>query len=101
MIRILAAALLLLAPLFAHSEVLTASADGDSVRLTDEPCTVPEIAEKLPPALLGDFMAGTATVSGQPFALCWRWLGESAHLVYGDGDQGLIPKRDLKPDQSI
>jgi hypothetical protein len=38
----------------------------------------------------------SAVVDGQPFRACWIVDGDSAHLLYEDGDQGLIPLADFK-----
>ena len=38
----------------------------------------------------------TAVVQGQTFKACWVVEGHAAHLLYEDGDQGLIPLRDFK-----
>jgi hypothetical protein len=37
-----------------------------------------------------------AVVDGQPFRACWIVDGDAAHLLYEDGDQGLIPLADFK-----
>jgi hypothetical protein len=37
---------------------------------------------------------------GQRFQACWRLVGNAAHLVYEDGDQGIIPTTELKPDMT-
>ena len=41
--------------------------------------------------------AASAVLEGQSFAGCWRVMGNAAHLLYEDGDEGLIPLSDLKP----
>jgi hypothetical protein len=38
----------------------------------------------------------TAVVQGKTFKACWSVEGQAAHLLYEDGDQGLIPLRDFK-----
>jgi hypothetical protein len=35
---------------------------------------------------------------GQRYQACWRMMGNAAYLVYEDGDQGIIPAAELKPD---
>jgi hypothetical protein len=39
-------------------------------------------------------------VEGQTFTACWRVVGNAAHLLYEDGDQGIIPLAELKPEMS-
>lgn len=96
--RMILAAAALLAAFSAHAEVLTARNGGDSVRLTDEPCNSAVLAEKMPLFLREQFKAGTAIVDGQTYTVCWRWAGDDAHLLYEDGDQGIIPRRLFKPE---
>jgi hypothetical protein len=45
-----------------------------------------------------EYKSATAVVDGQTFNACWRPVGNAAHLMYEDGDQGLIPLSDLKPE---
>ena len=40
----------------------------------------------------------SAVLQGQAFTGCWRVMGNAAHLLYEDGDEGLIPLSDLKPE---
>jgi len=37
-------------------------------------------------------------VQGRTFAACWRMTPNGAHVMYEDGDQGLVPLSDLKPE---
>ena len=39
-----------------------------------------------------------AIVEGRTFTACWRKAANVAHLLYEDGDQGIVPLADLKPD---
>jgi hypothetical protein len=45
-----------------------------------------------------DFRAASAVFQGQRFQACWRMMGNAAYLMYEDGDQGVIPANELKPD---
>jgi hypothetical protein len=54
----------------------------------------------LEPQLHSQFKAATAVVQGNNFAACWRKTGAVAHLLYEDGDQGIVPMSDLKPELS-
>jgi hypothetical protein len=67
-----------------------ASNGKDWVRLSKEPCTrvnAPDKAER---------KAASAFVDGKPYFACWRPLNGQIHLVYEDGDQGLIPLHDFQ-----
>jgi len=77
---------------------LVAHEGGDTVRLADGPCTSEPVLNLLQPELHADYKAATATVQGRTFAGCWRQAGNVAHLVYEDGDEGIIPIADLKPE---
>jgi hypothetical protein len=67
-----------------------ASNGKDWVRLSKEPCTrvnAPDKAER---------KAASAFIDGKPYFACWRPLNGQIHLVYEDGDQGLIPLHDFQ-----
>lgn len=93
-----AALALTAAPVMAGS--LVARHGGDTVRLADEPCTSEPVLALLEPELQPLYKAATAVVQGHAFAACWRRAGSTAHLLYEDGDQGVVPLADLKPELS-
>jgi hypothetical protein len=95
---LLCAAALLAAP--ALAEEVVASNGSDLVRLSDRPCTSEQVLQRLAPALGPTLRAATAVVQGQSFNACWIIHGDAAHLLYEDGDQGLIPLSDFKAPQS-
>ena len=89
-----AAAALAAAP--AMADELVASNGQDSVRLSDKPCSNEQVLKQLQPAFRGKMKDASAVVGGQPFRACWIVDGDSAHLLYEDGDQGLIPLAEFK-----
>ena len=91
---LLCAAAFLAAPVLADE--LVASNGQDSVRLSDKPCTAETVLQRLTPKVRELMRDANATVNGQPFRACWIVDGDSAHLLYEDGDQGLIPLTDFK-----
>ena len=91
---LLCAAALVAAPVMADE--LVASNGLDSVRLSDKPCTSDQVLKRLTPKFRDAMRDASAVVGGQPFRACWIADGESAHLLYEDGDQGLIPLADFK-----
>jgi hypothetical protein len=93
---VLLCAALAAAPVFAQD--LVARQGTDSVRLADGPCTSQEVLGKLDPRLQKEYRAATAEVQGRTFSACWRMTSQGAHLLYEDGDQGLVPASDLKPE---
>ena len=84
------------APSFAQE--LVARQGDDSVRLSDTACTSDQVLRRLEPGTAGDYKAASAVFQGQRFNACWRMMGNVAHLVYEDGDQGIIPVQELKPE---
>ena len=84
------------APAFAQE--LVARQGDDSVRLTDTACQSALVLGRLDPTAAGDYRAASAVFQGQRFQACWRMVGNAAHLVYEDGDQGIIPAAELKPE---
>jgi hypothetical protein len=91
---LLCAAALLAAPAFADEVV--ASNGNDEVRLSDSQCSNEQVLARLSPRARAMLRDATATVQGQTFKACWVVDGEAAHLLYEDGDQGLIPLSDFK-----
>jgi hypothetical protein len=91
---LLCAAALVAAPVLADE--LVASNGQDSVRLSDKPCSNDEVLKQVTPNIRRMMRDANAVVQGQQFKACWVVDGESAHLLYEDGDQGLIPLADFK-----
>ena len=88
------AAALVATPAFADE--LVASNGSDFVRLTDKPCASDPVLKRLTPRFRDVMREATATVSGQQYRACWIKNGDAAHLLYEDGDQGIIPLSDFK-----
>ncbi len=84
------------APTFAQE--LVARQGNDSVRLSDAACQSELVLARVEPGSKGEYRAASAMFQGQSFVACWRVLGSVAHLVYEDGDQGIIPMQELKPE---
>lgn len=87
------AALLAAGPALADA---VASNGRDTVRLSDKPCAITAVIAQIPEPLRQGRRTAAASVSGQPFAACWRLIPQGVHLLYEDGDQGLIPAGDFK-----
>ena len=73
---------------------------NDTIRLADEPCTSPLVLGRLEARLHSQYKSASAVVQGQNFAACWRPAGPAVHLMYEDGDQGILPMEALKPELS-
>ena len=56
---------------------------------------------RLAPQVHPSFRAATAVVSGKTYAACWRPTGDRVYLIYEDGDEGLVPVRQLRPELSV
>ncbi|MEO7391755.1 MAG: hypothetical protein ABIU58_06245 [Ramlibacter sp.] len=96
---LLCAAALVAAPAFADE--LVAFSGGDSFRLSDNPCTSTQVLGRLKPQFHAALRDATAVVEGKSFKACWVVNGRAAHLIYEDGDQGLIPLQDFKVPMSV
>ena len=86
------------APSFAQD--LIARPGDDSVRLSEEACKSELVISRLEPGMADEFHAASAMFQGQRFQACWRMMGNAAYLIYEDGDQGIIPAAELKPELS-
>jgi hypothetical protein len=98
MIVVLAVILIGLVALPARADVLITSNGQDSVRLYDTPCVNLAVLAHIHARYHDQMLRADAIVGGKPFDACWIVDGDSAHLMYEDGDQGLIPLTDFKPD---
>ena len=92
------AAALLAAPALAQDMV--ASNGTDTVRLSDSPCSSDAVLSRIRASFRPMLKDATATVQGQSHKACWLVNGGDAHLLYEDGDQGLIPLTDFKSPKS-
>jgi len=86
------------APTFAQD--LIARQGDDSVRLSEAACSSQLVLGRLEAGQHEEFHAATAVFQGQNFVACWRAMGNVAFLMYEDGDQGVIPLQELKPELS-
>jgi hypothetical protein len=93
-----AAVTLAAAPAFADE--LVARSGDDMVRLAETPCTSETVRALLKSEGAG-YKAASARVEGQSYNGCWRAVGNVVHVVYEDGDQGIIPIADLKPELAV
>ncbi|MES2974928.1 MAG: hypothetical protein V4757_15040 [Pseudomonadota bacterium] len=75
---------------------LVAYNGADSIRLMDSECTNETVLKHLEPDTRPEFRAAAAMLQGKSFTACWRAIPSAAHLVYEDGDQGIIPVSTLK-----
>jgi hypothetical protein len=91
--------LLFTTPLLAddHDQVREARNGGDRVQLLPAACTHEAVLQRIMPTVQDLYRAAVATVDGQGFAACWRRLnGSTVHLIYEDGDQGMVPWREFQ-----
>ena len=65
--------------------------------MSEQPGSGVLVLARVEPGSAGDYRAATAQFQGQSYVACWRTMGNVAHLVYEDGDQGIIPMQELKP----
>jgi hypothetical protein len=93
-----AVATLVAAPAFAQD--LIARQGEDSVRLSDDACRSELVLSRIEPGDVKEYHAASALFQGQRFQACWRMMGNAAYLLYEDGDQGVIPAHELKPELS-
>ena len=77
---------------------LVAHQGGDTVRLGEGPCTSEAVLGRIETRLHPHYKAASAVVQGQTFTACWRVSGHAVHLIYEDGDQGIVPVDELKPE---
>lgn len=98
------ALILLVAAGSAAAEDRIARQGADSVTISERPCTVASVLiqiDKVAPGERDQFQRADATFGGQRYFACWRTIPGGVHVVYEDGDQGVIPAGELKPVTTI
>jgi hypothetical protein len=78
------------------------SSSGDWVRLLDKPCAA-EVLALIPEAERDQYHAAKAQIDGKQFDACWEVVADAGavHLVYADGDQGLVSMLAFHEDRDL
>lgn len=75
---------------------LVATEGRDTVRLAEGNCTNMTVLNQVDPEMRPHLRAASAELQGRNYAACWRMTTVGAHLIYEDGDQGLVPLSSLR-----
>lgn len=81
-------------PVFAGERV--ARQGNDEVRLFDGPCVSAETMARIPANERESFSKAQGVFGGQKYFGCWQPIEGGVHIMWEDGDQGLIPNAELK-----
>lgn len=92
--RALFLSLMLFAPL-AHAD-REVRQGADWVRLHDSACVSAETLARIPAAARDQFSKAQGMHQGQLYFGCWREVGNVVHILWEDGDEGVIPVGILK-----
>lgn len=95
---VLIAALFLALPALADTFVGTSG--RDLVRLSTAVCTHAPVLSLIPEKYRSVVRDATAEIDGKTWRACWFVDGDSAHLLFEDGDQGLLPLGMFKLEKS-
>lgn len=96
----LALAILLASPAFAAQEMVAKSGD-DVVRLIDLPCPYASVLRFIQDDYRKQFRKAEARVSGQRYFACFRLVDSTVHLIYEDGDQGMVPAGEFRAEPGV
>lgn len=78
---------------FSASADYIARQGKDYVRFSEGPCVL-DVEQK------DVMLSAVAVIGGKEFKACWAPISlQYIHVLYEDGDQGLVPVKDLKPAQ--
>jgi hypothetical protein len=89
--RILAAIAALFIAFGALAQARVASDGKSSVRITLDVCTAQPVLALIPEIYRNVVRDATSTLDGKEWHACWFMDGDKVHLLYEDGDQGLMP----------
>jgi hypothetical protein len=87
-------------PAFAATEMIAKYGD-DYVRLMDAPCPYASVLRFINEDQRKHFRKADTRVGGQRYFACFAILGDQVALVYEDGDKGLVPASEFKPDEGV
>lgn len=93
-ITTLCAACAIAAPALATD--LVATEGRDTVRLAEAACTNTTVLNQVEHDMRRYLRAASAELQGRNYVACWRPTAVGAHLIYEDGDQGLVPLSNLR-----
>jgi hypothetical protein len=93
----------LLMPGVAKAGEMVARNGSDEVRVSDKPCANGAVVEhiRLAGGNVDTFREAAVRFGGKSYAACYRVAGGFVHLVYEDGDQGIVPTGEFKEPNSI
>jgi hypothetical protein len=95
----LAILIMLALPSGARAEDRIARQGHDEVMISESPCMFASVLieiDKVLPGQREQFRRAVTHFGGKKYFACWRPMGGGAHLVYEDGDQGIVPFADFK-----
>lgn len=95
---LIVAALMAAGPAFADR---VAKQGDDEVRLMDKACPYASVLRFIPENQRSEYQKAEGRFQGKRYFACWLDVGNGVHLYWEDGDQGFVPSRDIKDDQSI
>jgi hypothetical protein len=96
--RILIAAVLVAGNAFASQ---TFRRGEDWVRIFESPCVSAETLMRIDEASRKHFQKAQGVVNHERFFGCWRTVGDTVYIIWEDGDEGIVPKGDLKEDLEV
>lgn len=83
----------------ARAGELEARMGNDWVRVSDTPCLYTAVLRHIPEEYRSQFHKAQGNFGGTLYFACWRPQGDVLHLVYEDGDHGVVPSQELQPVQ--
>ena len=66
------------------------------MRLSDARCSSEQLLALTGQSAREQLKEAVATIAGQSSRACWAVQGEVAHLLYEDGDHGLVPLTEFR-----
>lgn len=68
----------------------------DEVRIFESPCVHAGTMALLNESVRDLYKKAEGRINGQRYYACWRQVGSLMHVMWEDGDQGMIPAADFK-----
>jgi hypothetical protein len=100
--KTLLGAALLCAALSANAAPVARHPNGDTAQLLETACPA-AVTAMVPESLRPQYRAAVVVASGQRYVACWMAVPARGfvHLVFADGDQGIVPMGEFHDEPGI
>jgi len=86
---------------YGHTASMRAKAPDGEITVSDQKCTNQAILARIPREVHDQILTAEVILNKQKYAACWHGMPQGVHLLYEDGDEGMVPYQMFKPVDTI